>query len=54
MEFGIIKAMFIVEQRAPQSGVNIFLPSIFLSCECFCWMILPCRPEQTTKAKTEI
>jgi len=39
MEFGIIKAMLTVEQRAPhrvarrlrQSGVNIFLPSIFLS-----------------------
>jgi hypothetical protein len=35
MEFGIIKTMLIVEQRAPQSGVNIFLPSIFLAFDCF-------------------
>jgi len=50
MEFAIIEAMLIVEQRA---AVNIFLPSIFLSFECFCGMILPCQPKQTAKAKTE-
>ncbi len=50
MELGIIKAMLTVEQR---EAVNIFLPSIFLSFEFFCGMILPCRPKQTAKAKTE-
>jgi len=30
MAFGIIKAMLTVEQRAPQSGVNIFLSSFFI------------------------
>jgi len=46
-----------LEQRAPhrvarrlrQSGVNIFLPSIFLSFECFCGMLLPCRSKQSFK-----
>jgi len=48
MELGIIKTMLTVEQQAlhrvarrlQQRGVNIFLPSIFLSFECLGFPIL--------------
>jgi hypothetical protein len=50
IEFGNIKAML---TWSKEQAVNIFLPSIFLSFECFCGMLLPSRPKQTAEAKTE-
>jgi hypothetical protein len=49
IELGTIKDNARLEEKAPQSEVNIFLPSIFLSFECFCGMLLLSQQKQMAR-----